>query len=71
VDIHGTATNNFTEDQFDSLLSILVMLERAYPGAEVLGHRDLSPDLDGDGVIEEHEWLKECPSFDVRAWRTS
>ena len=32
---------------------------------EILGHRDLSPDLDGDGVVESHEWLKQCPCFDA------
>lgn len=37
-------------------------------GIRVCGHRDLSPDKDGDGVVEPHEWLKTCPSFDVAAW---
>lgn len=37
-------------------------------GIRVCGHRDLSPDLDGDGLIEPHEWLKTCPGFDVAAW---
>ena len=32
---------------------------------QIMGHRDLSPDKDGDGVVEPHEWLKACPSFDV------
>jgi N-acetylmuramoyl-L-alanine amidase len=36
-----------------------------YPGARVCGHRDLSPDKDGDGKIEPHEYLKACPCFDV------
>lgn len=43
----------------------------AYPGAELLGHRDISPDLDGDGVIEPQEWLKACPCFDVKQWWAS
>ena len=34
----------------------------------VVGHRDLSPDIDGDGVVEPHEWLKTCPGFSVREW---
>jgi N-acetyl-anhydromuramyl-L-alanine amidase AmpD len=34
----------------------------------VLGHRDYSPDLDGDGIIERNEWLKICPGFDVAEW---
>jgi N-acetylmuramoyl-L-alanine amidase len=31
----------------------------------IKGHRDYSKDLDGDGKIEEHEWIKVCPSFDA------
>lgn len=34
----------------------------------VCGHRDLSPDKDGDGKVEPHEWLKVCPGFDVAGW---
>ena len=69
VDHDGKPENNFTHDQFESLTILLDMLERAYPLAKILGHRDLSPDLDGDGIIEEHEWLKDCPCFDVFTWR--
>lgn len=32
------------------------------------GHRDLSPDGNGNGHIEPFEWLKTCPGFDVEAW---
>lgn len=68
TDEHGRAQNNFTPEQFAGLRMILGVLSSAYPGAQILGHRDLSPDLDGDGTVERHEWLKECPCFDVRAW---
>ncbi len=68
IDDDGEAENNFTEEQFESLRDTVVFLKRAYPHARILGHRDLSPDLDGDGVIEEHEWVKDCPSFDVEDW---
>jgi N-acetyl-anhydromuramyl-L-alanine amidase AmpD len=71
VDDNGDAENNFTDEQFKSLIALLAVLSRTYPGAEILGHRDLSPDLDGDGVIERHEWLKDCPCFDVREWSDS
>jgi hypothetical protein len=37
-----------------------------YPNAELLGHRDLSPDLDKDGIVEPYEWIKVCPCFDVK-----
>jgi N-acetyl-anhydromuramyl-L-alanine amidase AmpD len=68
VDKDGNAEDNFTAAQKLSLRYVLMMLRRAYPGAEVLGHRDLSPDVDGDGVVEKHEWMKECPCFEVREW---
>ena len=69
VDADGNPENNFTQNQFESLTILLDMLERAYPLAKILGHRDLSPDLDGDGVVEKHEWRKDCPCFDVVTWR--
>ena len=69
IDPDGNAEDNFTSAQWKSLTAIIATLELAYPGAEVLGHRDLSPDLNGDGIVDKHEWVKECPSFDVRAWR--
>lgn len=68
VNSDGAPEDNFTDAQFLSLYHAVSLLRRAYPGAEVLGHRDLSPDTDGDGVVEEHEWLKDCPCFDVRRW---
>ena len=29
------------------------------------GHRDLSPDRNGNGEIEPEEWMKACPCFDA------
>jgi len=37
-------------------------------GITIKGHRDYSPDLNGDGIIERNEWIKICPGFDVAAW---
>jgi Negative regulator of beta-lactamase expression len=34
----------------------------------ICGHRDLSPDLNGDGVITSNEWLKTCPGFSIYSW---
>lgn len=36
-----------------------------YPEAKVVGHRDLSPDVNGNGEVEPMEWTKECPCFKV------
>ena len=36
-----------------------------YPGCRICGHRDLSPDLNGNGEIEPEEWIKACPCFNA------
>lgn len=64
----GTPHNNFTRAQFDRLCTLLAELCKRYPGARTLGHRDLSPDLNGDGKITPNEYIKACPSFDVATW---
>ena len=61
-------TERFAPAQWASLASLITELRAKYPDASVYGHRDLSPDLDSDGVVERHEWLKTCPGFDVTAW---
>lgn len=48
-----------------------IPLQLATPGngyRGVCGHRDLSPDLNGNGEIEPREWIKTCPGFDVADW---
>jgi N-acetylmuramoyl-L-alanine amidase len=56
-----------TPMQKDSMLMLLIRLKKLYPKAKIKGHRDFSPDLDKDGVIEPHEWIKLCPCFDAKA----
>jgi N-acetylmuramoyl-L-alanine amidase len=67
-DATGKAENNFTTAQWGALDTLLRDLCRRFPKATILGHRDLSPDKDRDGVVERHEWLKECPCFDAAEW---
>ena len=44
-------------------------LQKEYPHIQtIIGHRDTSPDLDGNGCIEPQEYIKDCPCFDVRTW---
>ena len=64
----NTAEANYTPAQYNSLARLLSALELVWPGAAVVGHRDLSPDADGNGEITPDEWLKDCPCFDVGAW---
>ena len=58
----------YTEAAWESLRIVVQDLMDRYPEARVVGHRDLSPDLDGDGEVEPHEWLKKCPAFEVQEW---
>ena len=73
------ADAGYTPEQWDALAALVTLLGerlqvplvkrsgiRASKG--VCGHRDLSPDTNGDGVITQREWLKTCPGFDVGTW---
>ena len=64
-------TDRFGVEQWRTLRTVCTLLASRYPKATFMGHRDFSPDLDGDGVIEPWEWFKICPGFDVAAWRLS
>ncbi|MCV4268237.1 N-acetylmuramoyl-L-alanine amidase [Pseudomonas capsici] len=68
VDTNNKPENNFTAAQFATLETLLGQLKGRYPTAQILGHRDLSPDRNGDGKITPNEFIKACPSFDVREW---
>jgi N-acetyl-anhydromuramyl-L-alanine amidase AmpD len=68
VNTAGKPENNFTPSQFSALTELLARLRSHYPDTRILGHRDLSPDLNGDGNITPNEFIKACPSFDVLTW---
>lgn len=65
LSVNGKATDTRTQAQKDALHELVAHLLTKYPKARVVGHRDLSPDKNDDGVIQKWEWLKECPCFDV------
>jgi len=65
LDENGKPSDTRTDKQKEALLFKLLTLKRLFPYAKIVGHRDLSPDRDGDGVVERHEWLKACPCFDA------
>lgn len=66
INARGVPANTLTHYQQNSLQQLVSSLLRQFPQAKVVGHRDLSPDLDGNGRIEPHEWMKSCPCFDVK-----
>lgn len=65
LDIYGHPRDTRTKAQKISLARLIRHLLICFPGSRVCGHRDLSEDLNGDGIISPNEWSKQCPSFDA------
>lgn len=57
--------DNRTPEQMVALFDLLTKLKLKYKSAMILGHRDISPDLNHNGVIDPWERIKECPCFDA------
>ena len=67
LDAKGRPWDTRTPEQRRAMhLLVAQLLKRFKNNVCICGHRDLSPDLNGDGVIEPEEWIKECPCFEVR-----
>ena len=54
-----------TVSQIHSIRGLVAALKSIYEIDRIVGHRDLSVDLNADGMITEKEWMKACPCFDV------
>ncbi|SNS20224.1 N-acetylmuramoyl-L-alanine amidase [Sphingomonas laterariae] len=69
LDANGKPADTRTPAQKAALASLVRSVARRYnvPPARILGHRDLSPDLNGNGKVDPFEWTKVCPCFDVQA----
>lgn len=67
LDENGNPADTRTPAQKQALADLVYRLINEYPIVEVIGHRDASPDKNGDGMITRNEWIKQCPCFDVRA----
>lgn len=61
----GKAEDTRTYAQKIALKQLVAELLLVYPGSRVCGHRDLSPDKNGDGMIEPWEYIKMCPCFNA------
>lgn len=62
-----TPKDTRTPAQKQAMHKLVADLIMEYPIKEILGHRDASPDKNGDGMISRWEWMKACPSFDVKS----
>lgn len=68
LDANGKPKDTRTSEQKEAMVKLVYELMDRYPNIkEVIGHRDTSPDKDGDGEVEPKEWIKACPCFEVRA----
>ena len=65
LDARGNPKDTRTPEQRSALHLLVHQLLQQFRNARVCGHRDLSPDLDGDGKVEPWEWVKQCPCFEV------
>ena len=67
LDSDGNPKDTRTDYQRNSLHLLVSSLLLDFPDSKVVGHRDLSPDLNGDGDVSPCEWQKVCPCFDVKS----
>ena len=65
LDVKGQPKDTRTGQQKRSLRVLIRILMTDFEIDRVVGHRDLSPDLNGNGIVEPEEWTKMCPCFDV------
>lgn len=62
----GQTADTRTAEQKDSLRFLLEQLVLQLPDVtKIAGHRDYSPDTNGNGLVDKFERIKECPCFDA------
>lgn len=62
----GKAEDTRTPEQKKALRELVAKICKTYNILEVIGHRDTSPDLNDDGIVQRNEFIKECPCFEVQ-----
>lgn len=67
LDENGNPAGTRTDEQKTAMHELVLQLMKKYPIVEVIGHRDASPDKNGDDKITPNEWIKQCPCFDVKS----
>jgi N-acetylmuramoyl-L-alanine amidase len=68
LDENNKAADTRTEEQKRTLAEVVRNFNYILRPVEIVGHRDLSPDVDGSGEVEPDEWIKVCPCFEVSEW---
>ena len=65
LNVNGEPADTRTPAQKIALVELVSRLKKKFNIIEVLGHRDTSPDLNDNGIVEPSEWIKSCPCFDA------
>lgn len=65
LDETGLAADTRTPEQKAAIIRLLKELTIKYNIKRIAGHRDFSPDENGNGIVEPFEWVKLCPCFDA------
>lgn len=67
LDKNGKAKDTRTELQKVELIKSIreAIAYAAGTIKSIMGHRDISPDLNGNGIVEPIEWIKQCPCFNA------
>lgn len=69
LDRNGHPADTRTPTQKRAMKELIDRLRLQFPSVQtVIGHRDTSPDLNGNGQADPQEFIKSCPCFSVREW---
>jgi N-acetyl-anhydromuramyl-L-alanine amidase AmpD len=71
LDENGKPADTRTPEQIELMMAVAEVTRDAFLilNEQITvnkGHRDFSPDRNGDGYISPSEWTKACPCFDVK-----
>lgn len=62
---HPEGIDNRTPEQKVALFDLMTKLKLRYPDAFIMGHRDISPDLNNNGIVDPWERIKNCPCLET------
>ena len=65
LDSNSNPKDTRTEAQKDAILTCIKESMAYGKIIRIVGHRDLSPDLNKNGIVEPFEWIKSCPCFEA------
>jgi N-acetylmuramoyl-L-alanine amidase len=67
LDKNGKPKDTRTQAQKEAIVNCILEAKEYSDNQikRITGHRDLSPDTNGNGIVEPHEWVKACPCFEA------